>query len=36
VATILALFLAADPGDLARPLDLYGLTVEQARDKPPR
>jgi hypothetical protein len=31
VLTILALCLAADPGDLARPIDLYELTVEDAR-----
>jgi hypothetical protein len=30
VLTILALCLAADTGELARPLDLYELTVEQA------
>jgi hypothetical protein len=31
VLTVLALYLAADPGDLARPLDLYEMTVEEAR-----
>lgn len=31
MVAILALCLAADPGDLARPLDLYAMTAEQAR-----
>jgi hypothetical protein len=31
VLTILALFLAARPGDLGRPLDLYELTVADAQ-----
>ena len=31
MTAILALCLAAGPGDLARPLDLYELTADQAR-----
>jgi hypothetical protein len=31
VPAILALYLAADPGDLARPIDLYEMTVDVAR-----
>jgi hypothetical protein len=31
VLTVLALCLASDPCDLARPIDLYAMTLEEAR-----
>jgi hypothetical protein len=31
VLTVLALRLAADPGDLTKPIDLYATTLDQAR-----
>src|SRR3954469_9627171 len=34
VLTPLTLCLAADPGDLAKPIDLYAMTLEEARRLP--